>query len=129
MNTYLNTQVNRSASRNCTSISPVRGLLSQANSVAGSRPSSRPGSSLSERSASRASSRCSEAPNVKYNKGEIVTLRSGVRKKYNGSLPLFVQCFVCVVPRCVSSYWTRYSLRINVKELTFLSFYLFVCLK
>jgi len=72
--------VSRSASRNCISISPVRGVLSTANSIAGSRP----GSALSDRSASRASSRCSEAPNIKYNKGEIVTLRSGVRKKYNG---------------------------------------------
>merc|ERR1719457_79131 len=57
------------------------GMVSQCGSVVGSRPSS----SLSEeRSGSRASSRCSETLNVKYNKGEIVTLRSGVRKKYNG---------------------------------------------
>nr|XP_026689957.1 protein capicua homolog isoform X4 [Ciona intestinalis] len=73
-------RTSRSVSRNCTSMSPNRGI---SGSVVGSRPSS----SLSERSVSRASSR-SETPvpsgALKYNKGEIVTLRTGVRKKYNG---------------------------------------------
>ncbi|XP_076803741.1 protein capicua homolog isoform X1 [Clavelina lepadiformis] len=68
-------RMSRSISRNCLSMSPSR------SSVAGSRPNS----SLSERSVSRASSRC-ETPvaTLKYKKGEIVTLRNGVRKKYNG---------------------------------------------
>ena len=48
---------------------------------------SRHNSSLSDRSASVVSSRC-ETPigtgSPKYKKGEIVTLKTGVRKKYNG---------------------------------------------